>query len=75
MKLIKLTANLAPLGAGVRFKSLLLFLFRMPSSGQFLESGGRGPTPQYRERTSKKLNTIRGLMWFASYQMGFKKGS
>jgi len=33
-----------PFRGGVRFKSLLLSLFRMSSPGQFLESGGRGPT-------------------------------
>jgi len=72
---IKRTTNLA-LKDGARLKSLLLFLFRMPSSGQFSESGGRGPTPQYREKASKKLNALtREVMWFASYQMGFRKGS
>ncbi|MFP3298336.1 MAG: hypothetical protein RXO22_04590 [Thermocladium sp.] len=46
----------------------------MSSSGQFSKNGGRGPTPQYRERTSKKLNApTREVMWSASYQTGFKK--
>ncbi|MFP3313309.1 MAG: hypothetical protein RXO28_02215 [Thermocladium sp.] len=37
-----------------------------------MRSGGRFP-PQYRERTPKKLNTIREPSWFASYQTGFQE--
>jgi len=33
-----------PFRGGARLKNLLLFLFRMPSSGQFSKNGGRRPT-------------------------------
>jgi len=43
-----------PSGRG-RFKYWKKRLFLVSSPGQFLGNGERRPTPQYRERTSKKL--------------------
>ncbi|MFP3305848.1 MAG: transposase, partial [Thermocladium sp.] len=68
LAMIKRTTSLAPLGR-VKFKNLLLFLFRMPSSGQFLENGGRGPTSpaipgggiKEVKHTNRRTNVVRLL--------------
>jgi len=66
--MIKLTANLA-LKDGVKLKNFLLFLFKMSSSGQFSENGGRGPTSpaipgggiKEVKYTNKRTNVVRLL--------------
>ena len=58
-----------PFRGRARFKNLLLFLFRMSSSGQFSKNGGRGPTSpaipgegiKEVKHTNRRTNVVRLL--------------